>query len=56
VNRRDFLADLAASFDAATKTVAVIGLVLGLYVLGHATAELTHYLGALLYAAANGAH
>jgi hypothetical protein len=51
MTRRDWL----ASIDAATKTAAAIGLVLGLYVLGHAAAHLIAYLGGVLYAAANGA-
>jgi len=52
---RDFLADLTASWDAATRTAAVIGLVLALYVAAHDLAHLCIYLGGVLYAAANGA-
>lgn len=59
---RDFLADLSASFDAAAKTVGVIGAVLVLYVTLHglwvALCDINHvlyHLGALLAAAANGA-
>jgi hypothetical protein len=57
--RRDFL----ASLDGATKTAGAIGLLLTVYVVLHgawiAACDLNHLLyeiGALLAAAANGAH
>jgi hypothetical protein len=57
--KRDFL----ASLDAATKTAGAIGLLLTVYVVLHgawiAACDLNHFLyqlGALLAAAANGAH
>ena len=58
MNRRDFL----GSIDAAARTAGAIGLLLTVYVVLHgawiAACDLNHLLydlGALLYAAANGA-